>query len=472
MRLVLLGAPGSGKGTQARLLVKQFGMLQISTGDLLRAAVEEGSALGKQAKPLMDSGQLVPDEIVLGLLRERLEADDTENGFILDGFPRSVAQAEELDAILNNLRKPIHGALLIDVDVDALIQRLTGRQTCASCGQMYNMYTSPSKLYDHCDKCGGELRQRTDDNEETIGNRLRVFESVTMPLLDYYSDQGKLREIQGVGEVKDIAAAVNKELKTLPSDKELLAQISTDDGINFDALERKVLESVQNALSTANETLIEPADEALQKAEKFVMDEVEEVGKKVSKAVKKETKVLKKEATAIKKKVTKAAKKASKKVTKVAKKEAKALKKQAKTIKKKVTRAATKETTAIKKKVTRAAKDIKKKVTKAAKKATKKVAKKTVTKKKATKKVAKKAVTKKTAKKKVTKKTATKKKVVKKVTKKAATKKTTKKKVAKKAPAKKTARKVAKKVVKKAAKKAPAKKTAKKKAAKKTGKKK
>ena len=439
MRLVLLGAPGSGKGTQARLLVKQFGMLQISTGDLLRAAVEEGSALGKQAKPLMDTGQLVPDEIVLGLLRERLEADDTEDGFILDGFPRNVPQAEELDAILSNLRKPLNGTILIDVDVDALIQRLTGRQTCASCGQMYNLYTSPSKLYDHCDKCGGELRQRTDDNEETIGNRLRVFETMTLPLLDYYREQGKLREIQGVGEINDISAAVKKELKNLPTDKALLAQISTDDGISFDELERKVLESVQSALSTANESIIEPAGEALHEAEQYVMDEVEEVSKKVSKAVKKEAKVLKKEAKAIKKKVTKAAKKVSKKVTKAAKKEAKA----------------------IKKKVSKATKDLKKKVTKAAKKATKKVGKKTAAKKK---------VTKKAPTKKVTKKAATKKTAKKKVTKKAVTKKTTKKKVTKKAPAKKVAKKAAAK--KKVAKKAPAKKTTKKAAKKKVTKKK
>jgi len=429
MRLVLLGAPGSGKGTQARLLVKQFGMLQISTGDLLRAAVEEGSALGKQAKPLMDTGQLVPDEIVLGLLRERLEADDTEAGFILDGFPRNVPQAEELDTILNSLRKPLNGTLLIDVDVDALIQRLTGRQTCASCGQMYNMYTSPSKLYDHCDKCGGELRQRSDDNEETIGNRLRVFETVTMPLLDYYREQGKLREIQGVGEINDISAAVKKELKTLPSDGSLLAQINADDGISFDELERKVLESVQSALSSANESIIEPASEALHEAEQYVMDEVEEVSKKVSKAVKKEAKVLKKEAKAIKKKVTKAAKKVSKKVTKVAKKEAKA----------------------IKKKVTKATKDLKKKVTKAAKKVTKK----TATKKAAAKKTTNKKVTKKAPAKKAAKKTATKKKVAKKVVKKAPTKKTANKKVTKKVPAKKAAKKTAskKKVVKKATKK-------------------
>lgn len=160
MRIILLGAPGSGKGTQAKLLVKQQGLVQISTGDLLRDAVEKGTLLGRQAKPLMDSGQLVPDEIVLGVIRERLEETDVAKGFILDGFPRTLLQAEELDKILAQLRMPVQGAVLIDVDVDALIQRLGGRQTCRSCGQMYNMYTSPSKLYDHCDVCGGELGQR------------------------------------------------------------------------------------------------------------------------------------------------------------------------------------------------------------------------------------------------------------------------------------------------------------------------
>jgi len=213
MRIILLGAPGSGKGTQAKLLVEQQGLVQISTGDLLREAVEKGTALGRQAKPLMDSGQLVPDEIVLGIIRERLEDDDVEKGFILDGFPRTLPQAEELDKILVQLRLPVQGAILIDLDVDALIQRLGGRQTCSSCGQMFNMYSSPSKLYDHCDACGGELRQRADDNEETIGNRLRIYEAQILPLLNYYREQDKLRTIQGIGEIDDVFAALQKEIK-------------------------------------------------------------------------------------------------------------------------------------------------------------------------------------------------------------------------------------------------------------------
>nr|WP_126456690.1 adenylate kinase [Sulfuriflexus mobilis] len=412
MRIILLGAPGSGKGTQAKLLVKKFGVVQISTGDLLRDAVDKGTALGRQAKPLMDSGQLVPDEIVLGVIRERLEEEDVAKGFILDGFPRTLPQAEELDKILVQLRLPVQGALLIDVDVDALIQRLGGRQTCSACGQMYNLYTSPSRLYDHCDVCGGELRQRADDNEETIGNRLRIYETQTMPLLDYYREQDKLRTIQGVGEIEDIFTALQKELKTLPSEEALLKDIIST---TFDDLERKVLESVQQALATANKDLIEPADEALQKAEKVVTKEVKEVSNKVSKAAKKEVKEIKKQAKAIGKKVTRAAKKEvkvikkeakaiGKKVTKAAKKESKVIKKEAKAIGKKVSKAAKKEAREIGKKVNKAVKGLKKKVSDATTTKKKVATKKKVTKKAVTKKKVAKKVAKKTAKKKAKKK--------------------------------------------------------------------
>ena len=397
MRVVLLGAPGSGKGTQAKLLAKQYGMVLISIGDILRAAVAEATVLGKQAKPYMESGQMVPDDVVLGLLRDYLSTENLESGFILSGFPRQVAQGEELDEILAELRQPLHGVMHIDVGVDALIQRLTGRQTCRSCGQMYNLYTAPSKLFDRCDQCGGDLRQRTDDNEETIGNRLRVFEGVTTPLFDYYQKQGKLRTIQGVGEINDIAAALAKELKTLPSEESLQEELEKlrQGEVTFDDLERMVLESVQNALGKVNKDLIEPADEALQKAEKVVLKEAEILGKKVSKVAHKEAKV-------IKKKVSKAVKKE----TKVLKKEAKAIKKKVTKVVKKETKVLKKEAKAIKKKVTKAVKDIKKKVTKATKKP---AVKKSATKKKpATKK---KSVTKK---KPVTKKATTKKKVAKK----------------------------------------------------------
>ena len=171
MRMVLLGAPGSGKGTQAKLLVERYKIPQISIGDLLREAVAAGSPLGRQAKAAMDAGQLVSDEIVLNIVQERLIRADARKGFILDGFPRNLQQAEALDLLLNSLGRPLNLALLIAVDVDALIQRLVGRRTCLSCGQMYNVFYSPPHIEGRCDMCGGRLRHRADDNEEIIGDR-------------------------------------------------------------------------------------------------------------------------------------------------------------------------------------------------------------------------------------------------------------------------------------------------------------
>jgi len=210
MRMVLLGAPGSGKGTQAKLLVERYKIPQISIGDLLREAVASGSPLGRQAKAAMDAGQLVSDEIVLNVVQERLMRADARKGFILDGFPRNLQQAEALDLLLNSLGRPLNLALLIAVDVDALIQRLVGRRTCLSCGQMYNVFYSPPHIEGRCDACGGRLRHRADDNEETIGDRLRVYETHTIPVAEYYQGQEKLRTIQGVGEIDTIFKAVVK----------------------------------------------------------------------------------------------------------------------------------------------------------------------------------------------------------------------------------------------------------------------
>lgn len=210
MRIVLLGAPGSGKGTQAKLLAERYKLPQISTGDLLRDAVAAGTVLGRQAKAAMDAGQLVNDEVVLGIIRERILLPDARSGFILDGFPRNLPQAEALDQLLGGLGRPLSLALLIAVDVDALLQRLTGRRTCLSCGRMYNIFYSPPHIDGRCDECGGRLRHRADDNEETIGNRLRVYETHTIPVIEYYREQEKLRTVQGVGEIADIFTAVRK----------------------------------------------------------------------------------------------------------------------------------------------------------------------------------------------------------------------------------------------------------------------
>jgi adenylate kinase len=204
MRIVLLGAPGSGKGTQAKMLIEKYNVPQISTGDLLRAAVTAQTPLGRQAKAVMDAGQLVPDDIVLGMIRERLNSPDARNGFILDGFPRNIEQAAALDKMLADMRQPLETALLIDVDFDSLMQRLTGRLTCEGCGAVYNRYTNPPMVDGECDKCGGKLHHRSDDNEDTIGKRLRVYETSTAPVVDFYRAQNKLSTVSGAGDIKDI----------------------------------------------------------------------------------------------------------------------------------------------------------------------------------------------------------------------------------------------------------------------------
>lgn len=204
MKIVLLGAPGAGKGTQAKKLIEKYGIPQISTGDLLRAAVAAGTPLGKEAKSYMDKGELVPDSVVLGMVEERLKQDDCKKGYILDGFPRNTAQAEALDKMLVSLNMPLDAALSVDVPFEDLMKRLTGRRTCKSCGQMYNVYFSPPKKEGICDKCGGELFQRDDDKEETIKRRLDVYDTQTAPLIDYYKKKGILKSVIGTGSIDEI----------------------------------------------------------------------------------------------------------------------------------------------------------------------------------------------------------------------------------------------------------------------------
>jgi len=204
MRLVLLGAPGAGKGTQAKKLIERYSIPQISTGDILRKAVQDGTPLGKEAKSYMDRGELVPDSVVIGIIKERLKEDDCKKGYILDGFPRNVAQAKALDEMLSSLNSPLDYAISIDVPFDELMKRLTGRRTCKSCGQMYNIYFSPPKNNGICDKCGGDLYQRDDDKEETIRKRLEVYEAQTAPVIGYYREKGILKSVPGTGEIDDI----------------------------------------------------------------------------------------------------------------------------------------------------------------------------------------------------------------------------------------------------------------------------
>jgi adenylate kinase len=199
MNLILLGPPGAGKGTQAQMIVERYHIPQISTGDILRAAVKEGTPLGKKAKAFMDQGQLVPDEVVIGIIDERLRASDCNSGFILDGFPRTTAQAEALQSILTKIGKSIHHVINIEVDSEELVRRLTGRRTCKNCGAMFHILFHPPKGEGVCDRCGGTLYQREDDKDETIRTRLKEHQKQTAPLIQYYQLKNILRSIQGVG---------------------------------------------------------------------------------------------------------------------------------------------------------------------------------------------------------------------------------------------------------------------------------
>ena len=206
MNLVLLGAPGAGKGTQAQLLVKEYGFAHISTGDLLRAAVAAGSELGRQAQSYMQAGELVPDQLVIDLVKERLAKDDAKRGFILDGFPRNTAQAVTLDSELAELGMSLDGALLVAVEPQVIIERLSSRRTCRDCG-----YTG-TMADETCPACSGEMYQREDDKAETIEKRLETYASKTAPLIEYYSGQGILKEVDGDRPVADVYTDVKDSL--------------------------------------------------------------------------------------------------------------------------------------------------------------------------------------------------------------------------------------------------------------------
>jgi adenylate kinase len=206
MRIVLLGAPGSGKGTQAKKLVADYGYPQVSTGDLLRDAVARGTEYGLKAKAAMDAGQLVSDDIVLGILKDRVAQPDAAGGFILDGFPRNLAQARMLEEVLAELGQPLDAAVLMDLDFDILLKRLTGRRSCTGCGRVYNVHFLPPPADGRCESCGGELVQRADDREETIGRRLEVYRNETAPLVEYYRELGKLKVVDAEGSFDEVYA--------------------------------------------------------------------------------------------------------------------------------------------------------------------------------------------------------------------------------------------------------------------------
>lgn len=215
MNIILMGPPGAGKGTQAERLVEKFGIPHISTGDMFRKTLKEGTELGLKAKSYMDQGKLVPDEVTVGIVKERLMETDCQKGFLLDGFPRTIQQADALEKILAEINKDLDAVINIKVIRDVLIERLTGRRVCKACGATYHILFNPSRDNNKCDKCGGELYQRDDDTLATVGNRLDVYEAQTAPLIEYYKQKGLLKEVDGAQSMdevfQDICVALGRE---------------------------------------------------------------------------------------------------------------------------------------------------------------------------------------------------------------------------------------------------------------------
>ena len=212
MRIILMGPPGAGKGTQAEVLTTRLNIPHISTGDMFRKAVKEGTSLGNEAKRYMDSGRLVPDEVTVGIVKERLAEEDCQNGFLLDGFPRTVPQADALERTLQDLGVKIDRVINIDVDREALLKRLTGRRVCKSCGATFHVDYKPSREGNNCEFCQGELYQRSDDSEFTVANRLAVYAEQTAPLIEYYEGKGLLLNIAGDTEVETVTGNILKAL--------------------------------------------------------------------------------------------------------------------------------------------------------------------------------------------------------------------------------------------------------------------
>jgi len=212
MNIILLGPPGGGKGTQARFITEKFGIPQISTGDMLRDAVTNKTDLGLKAKEYMDAGKLVPDDLVIKIVEERLKRDDCKDGFILDGFPRTLLQAEALDKILTRMSKKIDYVINIDVPAEDIVKRLTSRRICKKCGNIYNLLSNPPKIDGKCDICGGELYQREDDKEETVRRRLQVYKEDTEPLIMYYKSKGVLKTIDGRKDIDDVKNLIERTI--------------------------------------------------------------------------------------------------------------------------------------------------------------------------------------------------------------------------------------------------------------------
>lgn len=216
MRVIFIGPPGAGKGTQAEVISRDQGIAHISTGDILRKNVAEGTELGKAAREFMDAGKLVPDDIIIGMMEKRLAEKDCLKGFILDGFPRTVPQAKALDALLDRMGIALDGVILFEAPDEVVVRRLSGRRVCRSCGAIYNVRSKPPGEDDRCDKCGGELYQRDDDREEVVRNRLEVYKEQTAPLIGYYREKGLLVEVDASRESAEVVADIVNSVKESP----------------------------------------------------------------------------------------------------------------------------------------------------------------------------------------------------------------------------------------------------------------
>ena len=213
MKIIMLGAPGAGKGTQAKMIAAKYSIPHISTGDIFRANIKEGTDLGKEAKKYMDNGQLVPDELTVRILLDRVAKDDCKNGYVLDGFPRTIPQAEVLDAEVSKLGEKIDFAIDVDVPDENIIKRMSGRRACLKCGATYHIEHVPPKSEGICDACGSELVQRADDKPETVRERLNVYHNQTQPLIDYYKNQGILKEVDGTKDMQEVFADITAILE-------------------------------------------------------------------------------------------------------------------------------------------------------------------------------------------------------------------------------------------------------------------
>ncbi len=208
MKIIMLGAPGAGKGTQAKMIADQYGLPHVSTGDIFRANIKNGTELGRKAKEYMDQGQLVPDELTVEILLDRVSQEDCNNGYILDGFPRTIPQAEVLTTELSKRNESIDLAIDVEVPDENIIRRMSGRRACLSCGATFNISSVPPKVEGICDRCGNELVQRDDDKEETVKGRLEVYHKQTLPLIQYYKEQGVLKTVDGTKSVESIFAEI------------------------------------------------------------------------------------------------------------------------------------------------------------------------------------------------------------------------------------------------------------------------